>query len=147
VQQQLEQLGATVNLETLDYGTYSERVYATQPGDFEMALGWFAGYGDASMVTSWWNPDTAFFNAGFTQSHDDLNEAIAAAQQLPDGDERTAALADVCGLADGYAEMIPLATRPTVIGFRGDQVQASILAGEGYGDFLRGLPEFRLTQG
>ncbi|UQN14834.1 ABC transporter substrate-binding protein [Gulosibacter sp. ACHW.36C] len=147
VQQQLEQLGATVNLETLDYGTYSERVYATQPGDFEMALGWFAGYGDASMVTSWWNPDTAFFNAGFTQSHDDLNEAIATAQQLPDGDERTAALADVCGLADGYAEMIPLATRPTVIGFRGDQVQASILAGEGYGDFLRGLPEFRLTQG
>lgn len=147
VKQQLEQAGATVNLVTLDYGTYAERVYATQPGDFEMALGWFAGYGDAAMVTSWWNPDTAFFNAGFTQSHEDLNVAIAETQRLPVGEERDAAFAEVCGLVDRYAEMIPLATRPTIIGYRNDRLQASILGGEGYGDFLRGVSEYRLTEG
>lgn len=145
IQQQLQAVGAEVELESLDYGTYSERVYTAQPGDFEMALGWFAGYGDASMVTSWWNPEAAVFNAGFTQPHEDLSTAIGEAQALPGGAERAEALQGVCELADGYSEMVPLATRPQVVGIREDRLSASILSDEGYGDFLRLISTFRTT--
>lgn len=147
LQQQLNEAGADVELESLDYATYAERVYTTQPGDFEMALGWFAGYGDASMITTWWNPEMAFFNQGFTQSHDDLNAAIADAHTLPSGDERVDALQEVCDLADDYAEMLPLATRPQIIGFADDQLSPSILSDEGYGDFLRLVTEFAMLEG
>ncbi|MGO1972186.1 MAG: ABC transporter substrate-binding protein [Propionibacteriaceae bacterium] len=37
IQQQLQAVGAEVELESLDYGSYSERVYAAQPGDFDGA--------------------------------------------------------------------------------------------------------------
>ncbi|SDH57924.1 ABC transporter substrate-binding protein [Agrococcus jejuensis] len=147
MQQQLEAAGAEIELESVDDGTFGERVYVSQPGDFDIALSWFAGYGDASIVTSWWNPETAFFNVGFTQSHDDLSEAIVAAQQLEPGAERAEALQTVCDLADEYAEMLPLATRPQVIGFASDQLSPSILADEGYGDFLRLIADFRTIGG
>lgn len=147
LQQQLEAAGAQIELESVDDGTFGERVYVSQPGDFDIALSWFAGYGDASIVTSWWNPDTAFFNVGFTQTHDDLSEAIVAAQQLAPGAERAEALQTVCDLADEYAEMLPLATRPQVIGFASDQLSPSILADEGYGDFLRLVADFRILEG
>lgn len=147
IQQQLNEAGADIELESLDYATFVERVYTAQPGDFDMALSWFAGYGDPAMVTTWWNPDAAFFNVGFTQSHDDLNAAIGDAQSLPSGDERVEALQEVCDLADGYAEMLPLATRPQIVGFRADQVSPSILSDEGYGDFLRLVTEFATLEG
>ncbi|GEK79959.1 ABC transporter substrate-binding protein [Agrococcus baldri] len=147
VQQQLQGAGAEVTLDSVDYGTYSERVYVAQPGDFQMALGWFAGYGDASMVTNWWNPETAVFNAGFAQPHDDLSAAIAEAQALPAGTERAEALQSVCDLADTHAEMVPLATRPQVVGIRSDQLSASVLSDEGYGDFLRLIAEFKTIEG
>lgn len=147
VQQQLNDAGADIELETLDYATYVERVYTAQPGDFDMAMSWFAGYGDPSMVATWWNPEAAFFNVGFTGVHEDLNAAIAAAQSTPTGDERTAALAELCTLVDDHAEMLPLATRPQVIGYRTDTLAPTILADEGYGDFLRLVTEFALLDG
>src|SRR5690606_38560317 len=142
VQQQLEAAGAAVNIETLDYATYSDRVYVQQPGDFELALGWFAGYADPSMVTGWWNPEQAFFNVGFTQSHADLSEAIATAATLPNGSERDEALQTVCELVDTYSEIVPLATQPMVLAYRDDIVSPSLFTDEGYGDFLRLITEF-----
>nr|WP_241428951.1 ABC transporter substrate-binding protein [Agrococcus sp. ARC_14] len=147
VQQQLQGAGAEVTLDSVDYGTYAERVYVAQPGDFQMALGWFAGYGDPSMVTNWWNPETAFFNVGFVQPHEDLSAAIAEAQTMPAGAERAEALQTVCDLADTYSEMVPLATRPQVVGIRSDQLSASVLSDEGYGDFLRLIAEFKTIEG
>lgn len=144
IQQQLQAQGATVTIETLDYATFADRVFVQQPGDFEMALGWFAGYADPSMVTGWWNPERSFFNLGFAQSHDDLNAAIDAAAVLPNGDERDEALQDLCELADEYSEMVPLVTQPMIVAYRADLVSPTLLADEGYGDFLRLIGEFRL---
>ncbi|MGO1972185.1 MAG: hypothetical protein ACTH2Q_04430 [Propionibacteriaceae bacterium] len=52
----------------------------------------------------------------------------------------------MCDLADGYSEMVPLATRPQVVGIREDRLSASILADEGYGDFLRLIADFRTIE-
>ena len=146
VQQQLEAAGATVELESLDYGSYADRVYTAQPGQFDLALGWFAGYADPSMVASWWDPDTAIFNAGFMESHDDLTAAIEEAKGLEAGDERAEALQTVCELVDDYSEMVPLATRPQVVGYRSDSLGITLLTNEGYGDFLRGIVDFRTLE-
>lgn len=144
VQQQLQAAGAAVELESLDYGSYADRVYAAEPGQFDLALGWFAGYADPSMVTSWWDPDTALFNAGFMESHDDLNAAIEEARTLAPGEERAGAFQTVCELVDEYSEMVPLATRPQVVGYRSDSLGITLLSDEGYGDFLRGIADFRI---
>ena len=65
----------------------------------------------------------------------------------PPAAERADALQTVCDLADEYAEMLPLATRPQVLGFANDQLSPTILSDEGYGDFLRLIADFRTIEG
>ena len=43
---------------------------------FDAALSWFAGYADASMVTTWWKPDVAGFNQGFMAPNPEIAAAV-----------------------------------------------------------------------
>ncbi|MBO1900331.1 ABC transporter substrate-binding protein [Leucobacter weissii] len=142
IQQQLAEIGVTVEIEQYDTATFTSRVFTTQPGDFDLALGWFAGYGDPSMVTRWWNPEIAGFNTGFTGGHDDLNELIAQGASESDPAARAETLAELCRTADEYSEIVPLVHRPSLIGYHTETLSPTISSNEGYGDFLRYIGDF-----
>ena len=144
VQQQLAEIGVTVNIEQFDTATYNARVFTAQPGDFDLSLGWFAGYVDPSMVTKWWNPEQAGFNVGFTGVHEDLNALIAAGAEATDSAERETVLADLCASADEYSEIVPLVHRPSIIGYDSAALSPTIQSNEGYGDIFRDIASYRL---
>lgn len=145
VQQQLAEIGVTVEIEQYDTATYNARVFTAQPGDFDLSLGWFAGYVDPSMVTKWWNPEQAGFNVGFTGVHDDLNQLIQRGAETTDADERAEVLTDLCATADEYSEIVPLVHRPSIIGYDTASVSPTIQSNEGYGDILRNIAEYRIA--
>ncbi|MBS3182151.1 ABC transporter substrate-binding protein [Leucobacter manosquensis] len=144
VQQQLAEIGVTVNIEQFDTATYNARVFTAQPGDFDLSLGWFAGYVDPSMVTKWWNPEQAGFNLGFTGQHDDLNALIAEGAEVTDPDERAEVLTELCATADEYSEIVPLVHRPSIVGYDAGAVSPTIQSNEGYGDIFRDITAYRL---
>jgi peptide/nickel transport system substrate-binding protein len=143
MQQQLQGHGVDLEIEQVDYGSYVARVYEPDPADFDLAMSWFAGYADASMVTGWWNPTQAVFSSVFMQDHPDVNALIAEGASAAPGAERAATFTELCAAVDQNAEMVPLLNRSTILGYRTDQLSASFYAAEGYGDFLRLVTEFR----
>lgn len=145
VQQNLAEIGVTVNIESYDYATYSGLVYA-DPADFDLALSWFAGYADPSMVTTWWNPALAGFSGGYNSGSDEINTLIAAGGASSAGAERAETFVDLCAQVDAASETVPLVLRPSIIGYRSDAVSPTLYSNEGYGDFLRQLTEFRAAE-
>ncbi|MGV9311887.1 ABC transporter substrate-binding protein [Streptomyces sp. NPDC003691] len=141
VQQQYAAAGVEVKIEKFDDATFGEKVFGAKP-DFDLALGWFAGYADATMVSRWWNPSVAGFSGVFLKNDTKLNALIDTASEQPPGDARTAALRAVCERVDTNAEMLPLVSRPGVIGYRTDKVSPTLHAREGYGNLLRNITEF-----
>ncbi|WP_067179523.1 ABC transporter substrate-binding protein [Microtetraspora niveoalba] len=144
IQQQLAQIGVTVKIEQYDVGTYEKRVLTTRPGEFDLAIGWFVGYVDASMVTRWWNPKLSGFTSGFAGDHADLDALIAKAQATGDESARAAALTELCASADRHSEIVPLVHRPSFLAVDTSVVSPTVQSDEGYGDFLRHIADFRL---
>ncbi len=143
IQQQLDEIGVTVEIEQFDTATYNARVFGA-PADFDLSVGWFAGYVDPSMVTKWWNPEQALFNAGYTGVHEDLNELITAGASETDPEARAEVFTELCATADEYSEIVPLVHRPSIVGFDTAAVSPTIQRNEGYGNILRDITEYRL---
>ncbi|WP_203731780.1 ABC transporter substrate-binding protein [Streptomyces sp. SID12501] len=143
IQQQLAKAGVTVKIQKYDDTTYGAKVFGAKP-DFDLAIGWFAGYVDASMVSRWWNPVLAGFSGTFLNDDKTLDALIDKAAGEPDGTARTKTLAELCARVDTAAQMLPLVTRPSVIGYRTDQVSPTLRAAEGYGNFLRDITQYTL---
>ncbi|MFD8935359.1 ABC transporter substrate-binding protein [Streptomyces sp. NPDC059578] len=143
VQQQYAAAGVKVKIEKFDDATYGERVFGAKP-DFDLAIGWFAGYADASMVSRWWNPSVAGFSSVFLKNDTELNALIDTASAQAPGAERNSALRAVCEKVDTNAEMLPLVSRPGVVGYRTDKVSPTLHAREGYGNLLRNITEFTI---
>ncbi|MDA3647966.1 ABC transporter substrate-binding protein [Saccharopolyspora indica] len=144
IQQNLERIGIRVSIEQLDEGSWAGEVYGEVPATFDAALSWFAGYADAGMAGRWWNPEQAGFNAGFMAPNPALNAAIDKAIETPAGPERTTALQELCDAVDTDGQMIPLVTKPALVGFRSDAVSPTFYETEGYGHLFRGIADFRL---
>ncbi|GAB3564917.1 ABC transporter substrate-binding protein [Amycolatopsis endophytica] len=143
IQQNLARIGITVTIEQLDEGSWSGKVYGAAPATFDAAMSWFAGYADAGMAAKWWNPEQAGFNAGFMKPDPALNAKIDQAIATS-GPQRRSALQDLCAAVDTDAQMIPLVTRPALVGYRKDALSPTVYATEGYGNVLRGISDFRL---
>lgn len=142
IQQQLATIGVTVKIEQYDTATFTERVFTSQPGNFDLALSWFAGYSDPSMITRWWNPEVAGFNVGFTGSHDDLNKLIEQGSSETDPSAREKTFTELCTVADQYAEILPLVHRPALLGYNTETISPTIQSTEGTGNFLRHIGAF-----
>ncbi|MFG2780090.1 ABC transporter substrate-binding protein [Streptomyces prunicolor] len=143
IQQQLAKAGVTVKIQKYDDSTYGAKVFGAKP-DFDLAVGWFAGYVDASMVSRWWNPVLAGFSGTFLNDDKTLDALIDEAASRPDGAARTRTLAALCARVDTAAQMLPLVTRPSVVGYRTDQVSPTLRTAEGYGNFLRDITSYTL---
>lgn len=144
MQQNLAEIGVTVDIQQVDYATYSDQVYGS-PADFDLALSWFAGYADPAMVTTWWNPEVAVFSAVFMKGSDELDELIADGYSTEPGADRAAAFEQLCALADEQSEMIPLVLRPSTIGWNTESLSPTLTSNEGYGNFLRYITAFRAS--
>lgn len=141
IQQQYAKAGVEVTIDKFDDSTFSERVFGAEP-DFDLALGWFAGYTDPSMVSRWWNPEVAGFSSVFLNKDEKLNALISKASAQAPGAARIRTLAEVCDRVDTNSEMIPLVNRPGVIGFRTDRVSPTLQSSEGFGNILRNVAEY-----
>ncbi len=144
IQQQLAEIGVDVSIEQLDEGSWAGKVYGSSPATFDAAMSWFAGYADSGMVPQWWNPEKAMFNLGFMKPNPTLNQVIDTAIATPTGPSRAAAFQDLCAAVDEDAQMIPLVTRPALVGYRTDAVSPTLYANEGYGNLLRGIADYRM---
>jgi len=142
MQQNLAEIGVKVEIQQVDFATYSAKVYGS-PADFDLALSWFAGYADPAMVTTWWNPEVAGFSAVFMKGSDELDALIEDGYTTAPGEERAAVFQDLCTLADEQSEMVPLVLRPSTIGWNTASLSPTLSSDEGYGNFLRYLTEFR----
>ena len=147
IQQQLDEVGVSLKIEKVDDGTFDTRTFAKQPADFDLALYWFAGYGDAGMVSKWWNPEVVPAHAGFIGSDPKLNSLIEKAGTTASGDQRADVFSDLCARVDENSEMVPLVTRPSVLGFRTDTLSPTLYSNEGYGNILRNIVEWRVLDG
>ena len=67
VQQNLAEIGVDVEIAQLEVGDWQTRVFSDNPGTFDAAMSWFAGYADAAMVVSWWDPVPSVWNQGFLE--------------------------------------------------------------------------------
>ncbi|MFL6117991.1 ABC transporter substrate-binding protein [Actinophytocola sp.] len=144
IQQQLAQIGVDVRIEQLDEGSWAGKVYGSAPATFDAAMSWFAGYASAGMAAQWWNPEKAVFNLGFMKPNPALNQTIETAIATEVGPSRAGALQDLCTAVDEDAQMIPLVTRPALVGYRTDAVSPTLYASEGYGNLLRGIADYRM---
>ncbi|MGM1017436.1 MAG: ABC transporter substrate-binding protein [Actinomycetota bacterium] len=142
MQQNLAEIGVTVEIEQVDYATYSDRVYGS-PADFDLALSWFAGYADPAMVTTWWNPEVAGFSAVFMQGSDELDGLIAEGYATEPGADRAAVFENLCAVVDEQSELVPLVLRPSTLGWNTASLSPTLTTDEGYGNFLRHITEFR----
>ncbi len=144
LQQNLQATGLNVKVETLEAGLMTKRVYSEKV-DFDLAVGWFAGYNDPSLVTAWWNPALAGFNKAFMKPDPQLNALIDKGFTTPDGPARTAALQQACDRAAEGANMIPLVTRPNVVAYRPDQVKVVLAPVDTLAQPLINVAQFELT--
>lgn len=143
VQQDLAEVGIDVEINDLELGAWTDRIYPTEgEPDFEAGLTWYAGFGDPTMLAMYWDVERSGVAAGFVAPNEDLAAALREAETLPSGsDERVELLEEVCRYVDEDAAMIPLVTKPVVIGSRDDRVELTLPGREGYADVFRFIAE------
>ncbi|WP_291053392.1 ABC transporter substrate-binding protein [Herbiconiux sp.] len=144
MQQELAAVGVNLTIENLDIGSFVDKIYSSSPSDIDLALSWYAGYGDAAMVSKWWNGDVSTFTAGFKANDPAQNALQVAAGSEPAGAERDATMVELCASVDESSELVPLVTRPGVIGYRTDSLSPTINTNEGYGSVLRDIVDYRM---
>jgi peptide/nickel transport system substrate-binding protein len=147
IQQNLKDIGVTVKITQLEIGAWETRTFVKNPPEMDASISWFAGYADPGMVIAWWNPDYALFDKGYMQKDPQLIDLINQARTTPAGPARNDILGQVCKLIDQDANIIPMASRPDIVGYRSDHISAKIQPVEGYGDVLRHLQEFARVSG
>lgn len=147
IQQQLAEYGIELEIEIVDDGIWADALYGdtTVPMTHDMSLTWYAGYGDASMVTNWWNTDIHTWSARYMKGSPEINALIGEGATLPAGAERATAFTDLCNSVDELSEAVPLVNRPGVIAYRTDLVSPTINTDEGYGNILRYIADFRMV--
>lgn len=147
IQQRLAEFGITVELDIVDDGVWSEAAYGDpeKPMTHDIGISWYAGYGDASLATNWWDTDTSAFTARFMEGTPEINSLVVEGAQAESGSERAGVLTSLCGAVDKASEMVPLVNRPGVIAYRTDKVSPTINTDEGYGDILRYISDFRMS--
>jgi peptide/nickel transport system substrate-binding protein len=141
LQQQLQKLGITVKINAVDPGSFT-KAFNAAPSDFDAALSYFAGYADPGMVIRWWNTKLAVFSASF-KANDPTMDSLIEQVQSQQGSARATSIKNLCDRADHDAEMIPLVTAPSIIGYRTDVLSPTIYSNEGYGQPWRDIADYR----
>lgn len=128
VKRNLAEIGVTVNLVSLDEGTWIKRIWIDNPGTFVAATAWYAGYSDPAMLPLWWIPEDAGFVAGYQVEDAALIAEIRNMRSLDaDDPKRAEALQTVCEMIDNQANQIAISPRVVTMAYRSDRIDASLI--------------------
>jgi peptide/nickel transport system substrate-binding protein len=126
----------------LPVAEWYKRVFSPQT-NFDLAVSWFAGYTDPSIILNWWVPNFAGFNLGYLKPMEGYAPLIQRIRQEPDGPTRDALMSEACKLAQDGANMLALVNKPDYIVYRTDRLTPRFSAMEGNFDTLKYIGEFR----
>lgn len=130
IQDQLADIGITVNVEVMESGAFID---ASDAGELTLyLLGWGADYPDATNFLDF------HFGAGasaqFGAGHEDIHELLAQAGQIADADTRLGLYEQVAELIKLHVPMVPVAHGASGTAFRADveNAHASPLSNENF---------------
>jgi peptide/nickel transport system substrate-binding protein len=122
VQSSLNEAGFKAHVEKIQTAEWYQRVFVKEP-KFDIAVSWYAGFGDPAIVLHWWTPDgMKGWADGYTVPDDRLTAAIGQIRTLDNGPARTAALGEACRLIDEDSNVIALVDKPDYVAYRDDLV-------------------------
>lgn len=145
IQADLQEVGINARIEQIPAADWYARVFSGASGtptDFNLALSWFAGYGDPAIVMNWWAPGISATYSGFVEPMPEYTEVISAVRELPAGPDRDAAMARACQLVYDGANMLPLVNKPDYVAYRSDLVDVRFAPAEGGFNVMRYAAEF-----
>jgi peptide/nickel transport system substrate-binding protein len=142
IQRNLRDIGLKAEVQELPVADWYKRVF-NKDANFDLAMSWFAGYGDPSLVLNWWNPTFAGFNAGWLKPMEGYADLMEKSRATADGPERDKILADMCKATLDGANMLALVNKPDYIAFRKDMVETKFSPVEGNFDTFKYIGEFR----
>jgi len=145
IQKNLADIGIKLEIEQVPTADWYARVFSPET-DFHLAMSWFAGYTDPSLVMRWWNPESSGWNIGFLKPVEAYNDLLVKINQLPKGPERTAAMVEAVALIDEQANMLALVNKPDYIGYRKDLINARFSPIEGNFNTFKYLEYFTLNR-
>jgi peptide/nickel transport system substrate-binding protein len=141
IQRNLRDIGLKAELQELPVADWYKRVFS-KDADFDLALSWFAGYGDPSLVMNWWNPAFAGFNSGWLKPTQGYQELMDKVRATVDGPERDKLLSEMCTAALDGANMLALVNKPDYIAYRKDKVETKFSPIEGNFDTFKFIGQF-----
>lgn len=143
LQQNMEAIGVSVELGSLEEGVWVDRVYTQRPPKFDATVSWYAAYVGPAQALNLWNSDISPF--AFQVRDPRAQALIKAAQQAPEG-EQEEALAAASAAIDELAGTIPLVTKNATIAWRTDLIKVEIDDKDGNIHPLRHSPEYALAK-
>lgn len=144
IQRDLQEVGFVVEVQQVPVAEWYKRVFADKgKTDFDLAMSWFAGYSEPSLIMNWWVPGFAGFNRGFLNPVQEYADIMPRIRALPNGPERDGLIARACAIINEEANMLALVNKPDYIGYRKDLIEAKFSKLEGNFDVFKYLEEFK----
>jgi peptide/nickel transport system substrate-binding protein len=140
LQQDWTDAGLDVTISTPEMGDYIDRMYVQQPGDFDAAIEYFAGFLYPTMAADPLAATAPGPLAGLISIELAADTAAALAQARATGNADD--MQRVCEIVAETANAVPLATKSTTIAVRTDQVDADVPEFDGYDIYLRNLTSY-----
>ncbi len=145
LQQNLKQIGLNAKIQQVDAGEWLKRLITDPSAPFDLSVAYLGGQADPGMVLAWWNPAVAQWNKNWLQADQKLIGLVNQSLSGTGGDRR-AVLQQTCDRIAQDANIIPLVTRATFVGYRDDQVSVVMQQREPYTIALRHIAEFNLKR-
>jgi peptide/nickel transport system substrate-binding protein len=149
LQKQLEAIGLKVELESLEAGEATERIFGGEEitPEFDLSVGESSDEPDPALGLRNWNPEGVGWNAAYLVPNKEINRLVAAINTIPEGQKRDADIKKICTEVALDANMLALDTTENVIAWRSDVVEPKIQEVESYTIPLRYLASFAVKQG
>jgi peptide/nickel transport system substrate-binding protein len=141
IQRDLQEAGFQVDVQQVPVAEWYKRVF-NKDTSFDLAMSWFAGYGDPQLVLNWWAPGFGGFTAGFLDPVPEYADLMPKLRQAT-GAERDRLMARACQIINERANMLALVNKPDYIGYRRDRIDAKFSPVEGNFDVFKYVTEFK----
>ncbi len=145
LQRDLREIGLQPEIQQVPVAEWYKRVFSKDP-DFNLAVSWFAGYGDPAIVMNWWAPGAGTAYVGMLKPVAEYTDVMSKVRSLPNGPERRKAMERACEIVYEQANIIPLVNKPDYVAYRKDLIQARFAKLEGTFNVLKYAPEFTRRQ-
>lgn len=142
IQRDLQEAGFVAEVQQVPVAEWYKRVFSKET-NFDLAMSWFAGYTDPSIVLNWWAPGFGGFNVGFLDPVQEYIDLVPKLRQAPNGPERDRLMARACTLIGERANMLALVNKPDYIGYRRDRIDARFGTIEGNFDVFKYVTDFK----